>query len=179
MGVPKNHLVILPDADLERSVETICSAAFGCAGERCMAGSTVIAVGGVEKKLLLALAAAARAIKVGPTDRTDQPDMGPVISAPHRTRVGNLVSLAEQEGARVVCDGRGVKVATAPGGYYLGANIVADVAPDMTIAREEVFGPVLNVMQADDLDGALTLIIEVAALNGYGFSERKEASIVL
>jgi malonate-semialdehyde dehydrogenase (acetylating)/methylmalonate-semialdehyde dehydrogenase len=108
--------------------------------------------------------AAARNIKVGPTDRANQPDMGPVITAQHRDRVASLVAGGEREGAKVICDGRGVKIAEAPHGFYLGATIVDGVAPDMAIAREEVFGPVLNVMRMDGLDQA----IELANRSSYG-----------
>src|SRR6266496_2312156 len=98
--------------------------------------------------LLPTLLDAARAIKVGPTDRpTPQPDMGPVITAQHRERVAGLVATGEKEGAKVICDGRGVKVPEAPKGFYLGATIVDLVQHGTTLAREEVFGPVLNVMR--------------------------------
>jgi malonate-semialdehyde dehydrogenase (acetylating)/methylmalonate-semialdehyde dehydrogenase len=113
---------------------------------------------------LPSLVEAARAIRVGPTDRAAQPDMGPVITAPHRDRVLSLVASGESEGAKIIADGRGIRVPEAPGGYYLGATIVDQVQPGMTLAREEVFGPVLNVMRMDDLDAA----IEVANRSAYG-----------
>jgi malonate-semialdehyde dehydrogenase (acetylating)/methylmalonate-semialdehyde dehydrogenase len=121
-----------------------------------MAGSTAIAVGAAAESLLPSLAAAARAIKVGPTDRpTPQPDMGPVITLQQRDRILGLVATSEKEGARVLCDGRGVRVPDAPNGFYVGATIVDHVREGMTLAREEVFGPVLNVMRMDDLDSAI------------------------
>jgi len=164
-GGAKNYIVVMPDADVPKTVEALSTAAFGCAGERCMAGSTAIAVGAAAGQLLPTLAEAARAIKVGPTDRpTPQPDMGPVITAQHRERVLSLVASGEKEGAKVICDGRGVKVPDAPRGFYLGATIVDQVQKEMTIAREEVFGPVLNVMRMDDLDHA----IEQANQSAYG-----------
>ena len=163
-GGAKNYIVVMPDADVPRTVESLSQAAFGCAGERCMAGSTALTVGAAAERLLPSLVEAARAIKVGPTDRPAQPDMGPVITGPHRDRVLSLVASGESEGAKVIADGRGVKVAEAPGGYYVGATIVDDVQPSMTIAREEVFGPVLNVMRMDDLDAA----IEMANRSSYG-----------
>ena len=163
-GGAKNHLVIMPDADVPKAVEAIATAAFGCAGERCMAGSTAITVGAAAERLLPSLVNAARAIRVGPTDRPAQPDMGPVISAAHRDRVVGLVDRGVSEGARVICDGRGAKVAEAPGGFYVGATIVDEVARDMTLAREEVFGPVLSVMRADNLESA----IEQANLCAFG-----------
>jgi malonate-semialdehyde dehydrogenase (acetylating)/methylmalonate-semialdehyde dehydrogenase len=163
-GGAKNYIVVMPDADVPKTVEALSTAAFGCAGERCMAGSTALTVGAAAERLLPDLISAARAIKVGPTDRPAQPDMGPVITAAHRDRVLSLVASGEKEGAKVICDGRGVKVPEAPGGYYVGATIVDQVAAGMTIAREEVFGPVLNVMRMDGLDAA----IEQANRSAFG-----------
>jgi malonate-semialdehyde dehydrogenase (acetylating)/methylmalonate-semialdehyde dehydrogenase len=163
-GGAKNYIVIMPDADVPKTVEALATAAFGCAGERCMAGSTAITVGAAAERLLPSLVAAARAIKVGPTDRPAQPDMGPVITAQHRDRVLSLVASGEKEGAKIIADGRGVKVPDAPRGFYLGATIVDGVQASMTLAREEVFGPVLNVMRMDDLDGA----IETANRSAFG-----------
>jgi len=154
-GGAKNYIVVMPDADVEKTVEALSTAAFGCAGERCMAGSTAIAVGAAADRILPALIDVAKAIKVGPTDRPAQPDMGPVITAAHRDRVLSLVASGEQEGAKIICDGRGIKVPDAPNGFYVGATIVDQVANEMTIAREEVFGPVLNVMRMEDLDNAI------------------------
>jgi malonate-semialdehyde dehydrogenase (acetylating)/methylmalonate-semialdehyde dehydrogenase len=164
-GGAKNYVVIMPDADLPRSVEALTAAAFGCAGERCMAGSTAVTVGRAGDLLLPPLVDAARSIKVGRTDTADsKADMGPLITGEHRERVQGLVGSGEREGASIACDGRGTEVAGAPGGFYLGATVVDHVAPGMTLAREEVFGPVLNVMRMDDLDQA----IELANASAYG-----------
>lgn len=166
-GGAKNHLVIMPDADVPKTVEALATAAFGCAGERCMAGSTAITVGAAADRLLPSLVDAARAIKVGRTDQptaATQPDMGPVITAQHRDRVLDLVASGEKDGAKIIADGRDVKVPDAPRGFYLGATIVDGVEANMTLAREEVFGPVLNVMRMDDLDRA----IEVANQSSFG-----------
>ncbi|HVT73502.1 MAG TPA: CoA-acylating methylmalonate-semialdehyde dehydrogenase [Lacunisphaera sp.] len=163
-GGAKNYIVVMPDADVGKTVENLATAAFGCAGERCMAGSTALTVGAAADRVLPELVRAARAIKVGPTDRPAQPDMGPVITAAHRDRVLSLVASGEKEGARVIADGRGVKVADAPNGFFVGATVVDHVQDSMTIAREEVFGPVLNVMRMDDLDAA----IERANRSAYG-----------
>jgi malonate-semialdehyde dehydrogenase (acetylating)/methylmalonate-semialdehyde dehydrogenase len=165
-GGAKNYIVIMPDADVPKTVEALSTAAFGCAGERCMAGSTAITVGKAAERLLPSLIEAARAIKVGPTDRPAQPDMGPVITAQHRDRVLSLVASGEKEGAKIIADGRGVKVPDAPRGFYLGATIVDGVEANMTLAREEVFGPVLNVMRMDDLDRAIELANKSAFGNG-------------
>ncbi|HVW21821.1 MAG TPA: CoA-acylating methylmalonate-semialdehyde dehydrogenase [Opitutaceae bacterium] len=163
-GGAKNYIVVMPDADVNKTVEALSTAAFGCAGERCMAGSTAITVGAAAERLLPTLVEAARAIRVGPTDREAQPDMGPVITAQHRDRVLGLVDGGEQAGAKVVCDGRRVKVASAPNGFYVGATVVDRVEESMALAREEVFGPVLNVMRMDDLDHA----IEQANRSSFG-----------
>jgi malonate-semialdehyde dehydrogenase (acetylating)/methylmalonate-semialdehyde dehydrogenase len=163
-GGAKNYIVVMPDADIGKTVENLATAAFGCAGERCMAGSTALVVGDGADRLLPDLIQAANAIKVGPTDRTAQPDMGPVITAAHRERVLSLLATSETEGARIIADGRTVKVPEAPQGFYLGATIVDGVQNNMTVAREEIFGPVLNVMRMDDLDSA----IEQANRSAFG-----------
>jgi len=168
-GGAKNFIVIMPDADIPKTVEALATAAFGCAGERCMAGSTALTVGPAADRLLPSLVAAARAIKVGRTDQpapAAQPDMGPVITGSHRDRVLSLLASGEQEGARIIADGRGVNVPDAPRGFYLGATIVDGVEANMTLAREEVFGPVLNVMRLADLDGAIAQANASAFGNG-------------
>ena len=163
-GGAKNYILVMPDADVRNTVEALATAAFGCAGERCMAGSTALTVGKAADRVLPSLVEAARAIKVGPTDTATQPDMGPLITAQHRDRVMSLVASGEGEGARVIADGRGVKVTEAPNGFFLGATIVDQVQNEMEIAREEVFGPVLNVMRMEDLDAA----IAIANKSSYG-----------
>lgn len=156
-GGAKNHIIIMPDADVENSTRGVIEAAFGCAGERCMAGSTAVVVGGAEVSVLPGIVEAARAIKVGPTDRAAQPDMGAVITSAHRDHVAKLIAAGESEGAKVLADGRGVKVGESPGGFFLGATVLDQVNNNMTVAREEIFGPVLNVMRAGDLESALAL----------------------
>jgi malonate-semialdehyde dehydrogenase (acetylating)/methylmalonate-semialdehyde dehydrogenase len=164
-GGAKNFIVVMPDADVPRSVEALASAAFGCAGERCMAGSTAIVVGKAADAMLPQLVEAARSIKVGRTDTSiSQPDMGPLVTGAHRDRVSGLVDSGEKEGATIACDGRRAVVVDAPRGFYLGATIVDHVNETMTLAREEVFGPVLNVMRMDGLDQA----IEAANRSSYG-----------
>jgi malonate-semialdehyde dehydrogenase (acetylating) / methylmalonate-semialdehyde dehydrogenase len=163
-GGAKNYIVIMPDADVPRTVEALATAAFGCAGERCMAGSTALVVGGAARTVLPELVDAAKAIRVGPTDRPAQPHMGALITREHRDRVAALVDSGESEGARLLCDGRGLRVPEAPSGFYLGPTIVDEVADHMKLAREEVFGPVLNVMRMDDLDAA----IETANRSSFG-----------
>lgn len=163
-GGAKNFVFIMPDADVDQSVRGVTEAAFGCAGERCMAGSTAVVIGGAAKTFLPPLIDAARAIRVGPTDVATQPQMGPVITRAHRERVEELIELGVRGGARLATDGRGVRIAEAPHGFFLGATILDEVQPGSPIAREEVFGPVLNVMRFDDLDAA----IEAANRSAYG-----------
>jgi malonate-semialdehyde dehydrogenase (acetylating) / methylmalonate-semialdehyde dehydrogenase len=164
-GGAKNYIVVMPDADIPRSVEALATAAFGCAGERCMSGSNAIAVGKAAHTVVPQLVDAARSIKIGRTDTPmSQPDMGPLVTAAHRDRVSGLVESGEKEGATIACDGRGARVADAPHGFFFGATIVDKVRETMTIAREEVFGPVLNVMRMDDLDQA----IETANRSAFG-----------
>jgi malonate-semialdehyde dehydrogenase (acetylating)/methylmalonate-semialdehyde dehydrogenase len=164
-GGAKNYIVVMPDADIPRTAEALATAAFGCAGERCMAGSTAIAVGRGADSVVSHLVDAARSVKIGRTDTAmTQPDMGPLITRSHRERVLGLVDSSEQEGAAIACDGRGASVADAPGGFYMGATVVDHVRETMTIAREEVFGPVLNVMRMEDLDQA----IEAANRSAFG-----------
>jgi malonate-semialdehyde dehydrogenase (acetylating)/methylmalonate-semialdehyde dehydrogenase len=171
-GGAKNYIVIMPDADVPKTVEALSTAAFGCAGERCMAGSTALTVGDAAERLLPSLVEAARKIRVGPTDRPAQPDMGPVITAQHRDRVEALISSGEKAGARVVCDGRGVKISDAPQGFFVGATVVDEVRRDMQLAREEVFGPVLNVMRMGDLDAAIETANQSAFGNGAAIFTR-------
>jgi malonate-semialdehyde dehydrogenase (acetylating) / methylmalonate-semialdehyde dehydrogenase len=163
-GGAKNFVLLMPDADVENSTRGVIEAAFGCAGERCMAGSTAVVVGGAEMTVLPTLVEATKRIKVGPTDREAQPDMGAVITRQHRDRVLQLIEAGLKEGAKIPADGRGVKVSEAPNGFFVGATILDQVRPDMTVAKEEVFGPVLNVMHIEDLDAA----IELANSSPYG-----------
>jgi malonate-semialdehyde dehydrogenase (acetylating) / methylmalonate-semialdehyde dehydrogenase len=156
-GGAKNFVLLMPDADAENSARGVIEAAFGCAGERCMAGSTAVVVGAAEKTILPTLVEATRRIKVGPTDRDPQPDMGAVITRQHRDRVLQLIETGVKEGAKISADGRGVKISDAPNGFFVGATILDQVQPAMTVAKEEIFGPVLNVMHLEDLDAAIEL----------------------
>lgn len=163
-GGAKNYIFMMPDADVENSTRGLIEAAYGCAGERCMAGSTAVIIGDANKTVLPSILEAARAIKVGPTDREAQPNMGPVITRQHRDRVLQLIETGAKEGAKITVDGRGAKVPDAPNGFFVGATVLDDVQSGMTVAKEEIFGPVLNVMRFADLDGA----IELANKSPYG-----------
>src|SRR5580765_3525249 len=163
-GGAKNFVFLMPDADVENSVKGLVEAAYGCAGERCMAGSTAVVIGDAASKVLPSLVNAARAIKVGRTDIEAQPNMGPLITRQHRDRVAELIEVGAKEGAKIAADGRGIKVDGAPNGFFLGATILDEVRAGMTVAKEEIFGPVLNVMRFEDLDSA----IEQANRSPYG-----------
>jgi malonate-semialdehyde dehydrogenase (acetylating)/methylmalonate-semialdehyde dehydrogenase len=154
-GGAKNHLIIMPDADLDQAVKALQASAFGCAGERCMAGSIAVPVGKIADDLVDGLSRAARAMKVGPTDDGANVDMGPLISAAHRDKVAKYLDVAESEGAEVALDGRAFDL---PGpGFLLGPSVVDRVKANMRLAREEIFGPVLSVVRTDDLEEALAL----------------------
>jgi malonate-semialdehyde dehydrogenase (acetylating) / methylmalonate-semialdehyde dehydrogenase len=155
-GSAKNFVVIMPDADVEPSTRSVIEGAFGCAGERCMASSTAVVVGSASKDALPSLTYAARNIRVGPTDREPQPDMGPLITRQHRDRVAQLVGAGAAEGAKILVDGRALQVNS--GGFFLGATVLDEVQNEMAVAREEIFGPVLNVIRADDLESAIETI---------------------
>jgi malonate-semialdehyde dehydrogenase (acetylating)/methylmalonate-semialdehyde dehydrogenase len=163
-GGAKNFVFLMPDADVENSVRGVIEAAYGCAGERCMAGSTAVVIGDAATKVLPSLIDAAKSMKVGRTDIEAQPNMGPVITRQHRDRVAQLIEVGANEGAKIAADGRGVKVDGAPNGFFLGATILDEVQAGMTVANEEIFGPVLNVMRFEDLDSA----IETANRSPYG-----------
>jgi malonate-semialdehyde dehydrogenase (acetylating)/methylmalonate-semialdehyde dehydrogenase len=152
-GGAKNHLIIMPDADLDQAVKALQASAFGCAGERCMAGSVAVPVGSIADDLVEGLRQAGSAMKMGPTDGGAEVDMGPLISRAHRDRVAGYLDVARGEGAEVALDGRAFDL---PGsGFLLGPSVVDRVRPTMRLAREEIFGPVLSVMRTGDLAEAL------------------------
>jgi malonate-semialdehyde dehydrogenase (acetylating)/methylmalonate-semialdehyde dehydrogenase len=154
-GGAKNHLIILPDADLDQAVQAVQASAFGCAGERCMAGSVAVPVGDVADRLVAELRASAARMTVGPTDGGAEVDMGPVITREHRERVAGYLDVARQEGADVALDGRGIGK-NGPG-FLIGPSILDRVEPQMRVARDEIFGPVLSVVRARDLEQALAI----------------------
>ena len=156
LGGAKNHLVVMPDAHIEQSVEAIVSSAFGAAGERCLAGSVLIAVGAAAGPLLDALLARTRALRLGDGSESGT-EMGPLVSAEHRRRVLGYIEKGAAEGARPLIDGREAP-AHGRAGFFLGPTIFDDVRPEMTIAREEIFGPVLSVIRARDLDEAIAIV---------------------
>jgi malonate-semialdehyde dehydrogenase (acetylating)/methylmalonate-semialdehyde dehydrogenase len=153
----KNCLVVMPDANLDRTVAAILTSAFGTAGQRCLAGSLVVAVGDVYAPLRDKLVAAASALKVG--DGLDESvQMGPVVTRKSLDRILGYVESGVKEGAKLLLDGRKVKVDGRPNGYFIGPTIFDGVRPDMTIAKEEIFGPVLGIARAKDFAEALSII---------------------
>jgi malonate-semialdehyde dehydrogenase (acetylating) / methylmalonate-semialdehyde dehydrogenase len=154
-GGAKNHLIIMPDADLEQAVKALQLSAFGCAGERCMAGSVAVPVGDIAERLVDRLCETAGQMKVGPTDSGAEVDMGPVITRDHRDRVAGYLDIGHQEGASIALDGR--QLAAQGEGFLLGPSVLDHVEPGMRVAREEIFGPVLSVIRVHDLDQALAI----------------------
>jgi malonate-semialdehyde dehydrogenase (acetylating)/methylmalonate-semialdehyde dehydrogenase len=166
-GGAKNFIILMPDADVDRTVEAVKDGAFGCAGERCMAGSTAVAVGDAGERLLPALADLVKSMKTGPTDvRESQPDMGAVISAEHRSRVSSLIDAGERAGASILADGRTTRVDDAPDGFFLGPTLVDHVEQSNPLMETEVFGPVLAVMRAKSLEEAISAANRQAFGNG-------------
>ncbi len=156
LGGAKNHSIVMPDCDMKPTVDSIMSSSFGCAGERCVATSVVVAVGDVADRLVAELKNAADNLKIG---AGDQPacTMGPVITPEARDRIVGYIKIGEEEGAKLVRDGRQDTVCKSDG-YFLGTTIFDNVKPNMRIAREEIFGPVLSVIRARDLDEALAVV---------------------
>jgi malonate-semialdehyde dehydrogenase (acetylating)/methylmalonate-semialdehyde dehydrogenase len=158
LGGAKNHLVVLPDADLDLAVDALVGAAYGSAGERCMAISVAVAVGeAVGDALVARLAPRVRALKLGPGSDPAS-EMGPLVTAQHRDRVAGYVAKGVAEGAELVVDGRGVTVPGRPAGFWLGGTLFDRVTPAMTVYREEIFGPVLVVVRVPDYRAAVELV---------------------
>jgi malonate-semialdehyde dehydrogenase (acetylating)/methylmalonate-semialdehyde dehydrogenase len=157
-GGAKNYMLVMPDADLDAATNQIMGAAFGCSGQRCMAGSVAVAVGKAGDPLLERLHDSASKMRVGPTDGDTAPntvDMGPVIDPAARDRIRSYIDLGLKEGAKLATDGRGVQPTESTEGFFVGPTIFDQVAPQMQIARDEIFGPVLSVMRMEDLSDAI------------------------
>ncbi|OIR19828.1 putative 3-oxopropanoate dehydrogenase [mine drainage metagenome] len=165
LGGAKNHAVVMPDAPLEFTADAIMGAAYGSAGERCMAISTVVAVGAVADALVARLKEKAEKLVVGPGDRKGV-DMGPVISAQHRDKIVGYIDSGVAQGARLVTDGRGIRVDGHEHGYFVGPTLFDNVDTGMTIYREEIFGPVLIVLRVASLDEAIALVNSNPYANG-------------
>jgi malonate-semialdehyde dehydrogenase (acetylating)/methylmalonate-semialdehyde dehydrogenase len=157
LGGAKNHLLVMPDADLERSLPALIGACYGCAGQRCLAGSVLVAIGtkARQDQVVEAFVQAARDLQLG-SGLDESTGMGPVLSPDQHSRILEAIHRGTIEGARLVLDGRNVSVPAYPRGCFVGATVFDDVTPDMFVAREEIFGPVVSVIRARDLDQALT-----------------------
>ena len=144
LGGAKNHLVVMPDANLDQAVDGIMGAAYGSAGERCMAVSVAVAVGDIADKLVENINGKAQSLKVAPWTDPDA-QMGPVISNEHKDKIENYITVGEKEGANLVLDGRNYKIQGYENGSFVGPTLFDNVTKDMTIYKEEIFGPVLSV----------------------------------
>ncbi|MBL8928363.1 MAG: CoA-acylating methylmalonate-semialdehyde dehydrogenase [Pseudonocardia sp.] len=157
LGGAKNHAIVLPDAGLDYASDHLVAAAFGSAGERCMAISTAVTVGSVADDLIAAVSEKARAVKVGPGRETDS-EMGPVVTSAARDRIVGLIGTGADQGARLAVDGRGFTVPGHDNGFWVGPTVIDEVTPSMDVYKEEIFGPVLSVVRADTVDAAINLI---------------------
>jgi malonate-semialdehyde dehydrogenase (acetylating) / methylmalonate-semialdehyde dehydrogenase len=177
LGGAKNHIVVMPDAVVDKTVDGILGSAFGAAGQRCMAGSVVVTVGDAHEQLMGPLTEATRALHVG--DGLDESnDVGPVISCAARDRIAGWVQQGIDAGASLVVDGRGVSgEGIAPDGAFLGPTVLDGVTPEMEIAQEEVFGPVLCVMRAESLDQAIEIVNSSRFGNGTSIFTESGASV--
>ena len=171
LGGAKNHCVVMPDCDLNQAVNGLMGAAYGSAGERCMAQSVAVAVGGIGDKLVESLAKKVEALKVGP-GMDKQSEMGPLVTKEHLAKVKEYVEVGEKEGAKLVVDGRKFKLQGYENGFYMGGCLFDDVTKDMRIYKEEIFGPVLSVVRVKDFDEALKLVNDHEFGNGVSIFTR-------
>ena len=157
LGGAKNHLVVMPDADMDMAVDALMGSAYGSAGERCMAVSVAVAVGSAGDTLIERLARKLPALKVGPA-ADSAAEMGPLITAEHRAKVESYIEAGIKDGAKLVVDGRGLRLQGYERGFFIGPSLFDQVTPEMTIWREEIFGPVLSVVRAPDLASATAIV---------------------
>ena len=171
LGGAKNHCVVMPDCDLDQAVNGLIGAAYGSAGERCMAQSVAVAVGNIGDKLVEKLEKKVIALKVGPgLDKNSE--MGPLITKEHLEKVKGYVNIGEKEGAKLVVDGRNLKLQGYENGFYIGGCLFDHVKKDMRIYKEEIFGPVLSVVRVESFDQALKLVNEHEFGNGVSIFTR-------
>ncbi len=168
-GGAKNHLIIMPDADLNISVKALAASAFGCGGQRCMAGSIAVAIGSIGDPLVEGLSEYAGSMRVGPSDGNEDVDMGPLIRRDHVDRVAGYMDIARGEGATVALDGRRDFEGD---GFLIGPSVIDQVKQPMKVAQEEIFGPVLSVIRADDLDSVIKMGRECPFGNGASIFTR-------
>ena len=171
LGGAKNHLVVMPDADVGQAVDALIGAAYGSAGERCMAISVAVAVGDVADTLVAQLRERVQALKVGEGHQLDA-EMGPVITRMAQQRIEGLIGQGIAEGAQAVVDGRGLRVPGHENGFFVGGTLLDHVTPDMCVYREEIFGPVLCVVRVPDIAAAVKLINDHEYGNGVAVYTR-------
>jgi len=171
LGGAKNHLVVLPDADVQQAVDGLIGAAYGSAGERCMAISVAVLVGSAGDTIVPRLAERARALRIRDGMDPDA-DMGPIVTAEARRRIEGYIDLGVAEGAALVVDGRGYRVADRPDGFFTGGTLFDQVTPAMRIYREEIFGPVLCCVRVPDLSSAIALVNGHEYANGVSIYTR-------
>ncbi len=165
LGGAKNHCVVMPDCDMDQAVNGLMGAAYGSAGERCMAQSVAVAVGGIGDKLVEKLSRKVEALKVGPgLDKNSE--MGPLITKEHLEKVKGYVDLGVKEGAKLVVDGRDIKLQGYENGFFIGGCLFDNVTKNMRIYNEEIFGPVLSVVRVKDFNDAIQLINDHEFGNG-------------
>ena len=157
LGGAKNYMIVLPDADMQLAAEACAGSIFGSTGQRCLAGSVVVGVGPAHREIRERMLDAAGSIRLG-DGLEDTTDMGPVISAAHRDRVRGFIDQGEADGAKLSLDGRGASVSGLEGGYWIGPTVFEDVSAEISIATEEVFGPVAGINRARDLDEAVAMM---------------------
>ncbi|NWK76756.1 CoA-acylating methylmalonate-semialdehyde dehydrogenase [Aquitalea sp. LB_tupeE] len=171
LGGAKNHMVVLPDADLDMTIEALMGAAYGSAGERCMAISVAVAVGDVADTLVARLAERTRQLHIN-VGTDPKAEMGPLVTRQHLDKVTAYVAQGVAEGAKLVVDGRGLVVPGCEEGFFIGGTLFDHVTPEMTIYQEEIFGPVLAVVRVDSLEAAVRLINQHAYGNGTAIFTR-------
>ena len=157
LGGAKNHLIVMPDANLSQAVDGIIGAAYGSAGERCMAVSVAVAVGDIADELVGKISDKAQTLKVAPWTDPDA-EMGPVISLEHKNKIEDYISIGEKEGADLILDGRKCNIQGYENGYFVGPTLFDNVKENMKIYKEEIFGPVLSVVRANNYEEALNLV---------------------
>ncbi|MBU3055968.1 CoA-acylating methylmalonate-semialdehyde dehydrogenase [Pseudomonas indica] len=157
LGGAKNHMVVMPDADLDQAADALIGAGYGSAGERCMAISIAVAVGDVGDRLIEKLLPRIDALRIRNGMEADA-DMGPLVTAQHKARVEGYIAKGVEEGARLLVDGRDLKVPGAENGFFVGATLFDGVSPDMIIYKDEIFGPVLGIVRVPDFAAAVALI---------------------
>ena len=157
LGGAKNFVIVMPDANFDKSIGAISESFYGCAGERCLAGSMLVPVGEAHREARDRLVASARALKVGDGSQPGV-TMGPVISARHRDRVVRYIEMGVAEGAALLVDGRTTRVDDRPNGYFVGPTVFDQVSPSMAVGREEIFGPVASICPVNTLDEAIALL---------------------